>query len=68
MNEQIDQSELKNVLKEAVIEALEEKRGLLREIIDEALEDMALARAIDEGLRSERVSAHEVTAVLEGAQ
>ena len=68
MSTTIDQNELKNILKAAVTEVLEENRNLLREIVEEALEEIALARAIDEGLKTDPVSPTEVFAVLEGAQ
>jgi hypothetical protein len=68
MSTTIDQNELKNMLKAAVTEVLEENRNLLREIVEEALEEIALARAIDEGLKTDPVSPTEVFAVLEGAQ
>jgi hypothetical protein len=64
----IDQNELKEILKTAVAEGLEENRDLLREIIEDALEEIALARAIEEGLATAPVSAEEVFAVLEGTQ
>ena len=68
MTTTIDHDELKNLLKVALVEALEEHRSVLREIVEEALEEIALARAIDEGLKSEPVPREEVLAILEGAQ
>lgn len=68
MSTTIDQNELKSLLKAAVAEVLEESRGLLREIVEEALEEIALARAIGQGLASDPVSREEVFAILEGAQ
>jgi len=44
----IAEERLKEVLKMAVVEVLEERGDLLREIVEEALEDLALARAIEE--------------------
>jgi hypothetical protein len=43
-------------------------QGWVRDIVEEALEDLALQRAIDEGLESPRVSREEVFAYLENAQ
>ena len=68
MTTTIDEKELKTMLKAAVVEALEEHRGLLREIVEEAIEEIALARAIDEGLSSEPATRAEVFEILEGAQ
>ena len=50
----------------AVVEVLEERGDLLREIVEEALEDLALARAIEEGEGSESVSRDHVFSLLNG--
>lgn len=63
----IDEEKLKDLLKSAVIEAFEERRDLLQGIVEDALEDIALAQAIDEGLGSGPASRGEVFAILEGA-
>jgi len=64
----IDEERLKDLLKSAVAEALEEQRNLVREIVEEAMEDIALSRAIDQGRGSESASREEVFAILEGEQ
>jgi hypothetical protein len=64
----IDEEKLKALVKSALMEALEEHRDLVREIVEEAMEDIALARAIEQGLDSEPVSRGEVFAILEGEQ
>lgn len=64
----IDEGKLKELLKAAVIEALEERRDLVKEIVEEAMEDIALARAIEEGVGGESVSRDEVFALLESSQ
>ena len=51
-----DEEKLKDILKTALIEALEERRDLVQGIVEGALEDFALARAIEQGLASESVS------------
>ena len=63
----IDEAKLKDLLKAAVVEALHEHRDLVKDILEEAIEDIALGRAIDEGLRSEYVPREEVFAILEAA-
>ncbi len=63
-----DEATLKHLLKSALVEALEENRGLVQEIVEEALEDIALARAVEEGLNNESVSRDEIFAILEGAR
>jgi hypothetical protein len=64
----IDEAKLKDMLKAAVGETLHEHRDLVKDIVEEAMEDIALARAIDEGLRSEPVPREEVLAILEGGR
>lgn len=62
----IDDSKLKQLLKEALVEALEEKKDVFHELITEALEDIALVRAIQEGEDTETVNKQEIFNVLEG--
>ncbi len=64
----IDEAKLKDLLKSAVAEVLEERREFVKEIIEEAIEDVALARAIDEGVSTDTVSRQEVFTILETAQ
>ena len=64
----IDESALKELLKTAVLEALDEHRELLKEIVVEAMEDMALIRAIDEGLCSEAASREETLKIVGDAR
>lgn len=63
-----DEEKLKDILKSALVEALEENRDLVQDIVEEAMEDFALARAIEQGLTSESISRSEVFTILEGAQ
>lgn len=60
-----DEEKLKSLFKAALIEVLEERGDLVREAIEEALEDIALARAIDEAADGQNVSREEVFAILE---
>lgn len=62
----IDEERLKELLKSALVEVLEEQRNLVQEIVEEAMEDIALSRAIEQGLSSEAISRDEVFAILEG--
>ena len=57
---------LKQAMKEALAETFAEQRDLFREVVAEALEDFALAEAIEEGQQSEKVSRERVFDVLEG--
>ncbi|MBN2373362.1 hypothetical protein JXL19_06225 [bacterium] len=62
----IDESKLKQLFKEALIEALEERKDVFHDLIAEAMEDIALVRAIKEGERTEPVSKKEIFKILEG--
>jgi len=68
MSTMIDEKQLAAVVKNAVAEALEEQRALVKEIVEEAIEEIALSRAIDEGLKSGTATREEVFAILEGTQ
>ena len=60
----IDDVKLKNLLKAAVVEVLEERRDLVSDAVAEAVEDLAMIRAIREGSLSENVSREEVFKIL----
>lgn len=62
----IDPVLLKQTLKEALAETLQEQRGLFHELFVEVLEDFALAEGIREGSGSELVDRDEVMSLLEG--
>lgn len=47
-------------------ESLQEQRDLLHEVVEEALEDVALVRAIEEGESSEMIGREAVLSILEG--
>jgi hypothetical protein len=61
----IDEDRLKDLLKSAIVEVLEERKDLMRDAVDEALEDIALVRAIEEGVRSGKASRQEVFEIFE---
>lgn len=52
----LDESQLKPLFKTAIIEIMQEQKELFKELITEAMEDIALAKAIEEGETTERVS------------
>ena len=60
----IEEARLKELLKAAIVEVLEERRELVLDVFEEALEDVALVRAIEEGERSPLVSRDEVFKLL----
>jgi hypothetical protein len=64
----IDEGKLKDLLKTAIMEVLEERKDLVRDLIEEAFEDIGLVRAIEAGEQTGTVSRDEVIKVLEGGQ
>jgi len=66
MQTDIDESRLKQVFKEALVETLAEGKALFHDLIIEAMEDIALNRAISEGEKTESVSKKEIFDILEG--
>jgi hypothetical protein len=56
--------DLKEAVKTALIEVLHERQDLLREALTEALEDIGMIRAMDEGLKSGPATREEVFAAL----
>jgi len=61
----IDDQTLKGLLKEALIEVLQERPGLLRDMLSDAVEDIGLTRAIKEGESTAEVSKGAVMKALE---
>ena len=61
----IDDQTLRSLLKEVFIEVLQERPGLLRDVLAEAVEDVGLSLAIKEGQRTALVSKDEVLKALE---
>lgn len=56
---------LKEAVKSAIIEVLQERQELVREILGDLIEDIAFSNAIAEGEQSPRVSRESVIEVLE---
>ena len=61
----IDDQTLKGLLKEVLIEVLQERPGLLRDMLVDAVEDIGLARAIREGQDTPEVNKDAVLKALE---
>jgi hypothetical protein len=60
-----DREDMKELLKEAITELLQERQELLHDLVAEIVEDIALARAIREGLGTGRVGRDEVFRALD---
>ena len=64
MVQRTDDAKLKRLLKAAVVEVLEERRDLVRDALAEAVENLGMVRAIQEGSRSPSISRDEVFRIL----
>lgn len=63
MNISVSEDQLKELLKSAIIEVLEERSDLLRDIVEEALEEVALAQAIAAGQQTEIINRDQVFSI-----
>ena len=62
----LDETQIKELFKQAFVELLQERKDLLYELVAEIIEDFALVEAIREGEGTEPVRRGEVFRVLEG--
>jgi len=62
-----DSGKLKEIFKQAIIEAIEEKKEVVHDLLVEALEDVAMIRAIQEGEDSGFVGRDEIFGILSGS-
>lgn len=60
-----NETQIKEIFKIAVMEALEERKDLFGKLFREISEDIALAKAIEEGEKTPKVSRTEIFKVLE---
>lgn len=60
----IDNASAKALLREVVIELMQERRELFSDLIKEAIEDIGLAEAIREGRQNALVDESEIEAIL----
>ena len=61
------EEQAKALIKQALLELLQEQRGVFAELMLEALEEAGLASAIREGRSDEFVAESEIAAILRGA-
>jgi spore coat polysaccharide biosynthesis protein SpsF (cytidylyltransferase family) len=62
----VDDNKIKDLFKQAIIEAIEEKKDLVHDLLIDAFEDIAMERAIQDGVNSEPVRRDEVFDILNG--
>lgn len=60
----IAENDLRAIIKETFIEVLTERRDLLEDAVIEAIEDIGLARAIAEGVKTSSVSESKILTTL----
>ncbi|WP_293347790.1 MULTISPECIES: hypothetical protein [unclassified Microcoleus] len=60
----IDEIKLKQLLKSAIVELLQERKEIVYDLLAEILEDIALEKAIQEGENTEPVSREEIFKIL----
>lgn len=62
----LDETRIKTLFKEALVEVIEENQELVNSILIDALEYIGLSHAIEEGEKSKTVSRDEIFKVLSG--
>jgi hypothetical protein len=61
-----NEKKLQGIVKSALADAFKENRELMQDIVQEALEDIAMGRAIEQGLETKPVTRKKVFSILEG--
>lgn len=61
----LSETQLKDLMKTAILEIFQERQDLFRDLMTEVLEDLALIQAIDEGRDSEPVNRDTIFEILE---
>jgi hypothetical protein len=61
----IDDEKIKDLFKKAIIEAMEERKDLVYDVLQDVMEDILLVKAIQEGEDSEVVERDEIFQILE---
>ena len=60
----LNSSQLKELIKAAIVEILQEQKEVFTDLIAEVMEDIALAKAIEEGESTEPVSRETIFKIL----
>ena len=68
MEQITDSGKLKELFKQAIIEAMTEKKDVVHDLLVEAMEDLAMIHAIQEGEETEPVSRDVVFGILQGKE
>jgi hypothetical protein len=61
----IDDEKIKDLFKKAIIEAMEERKDLVYDVLQDVMEDILMVKAIQEGEDSEIVERNEIFQILD---
>ena len=61
----MDEIKLKELMKQALVEVLEDRKEVIYTILSEVIEDIALAHAVEEGQTTHSVSKQEILDILQ---
>lgn len=61
-----DSGKLKEIFKQAIIEAMEEKKDVVHDLLVDAMEDLAMIHAVQQGEKTGAASRDEVFNILAG--
>ncbi|MEL6158565.1 MAG: hypothetical protein AAFQ40_08435 [Cyanobacteria bacterium J06623_5] len=64
----LSETQLKSLMKDAILDIFQERRDLFQELITEALKDIDLTKAIDEGKDSLSVDRETIFAILDQSE
>ncbi len=64
----IDDRKIKVLFKQAIIEAIEEKKEIVHDLLVEVMEDIAMVRAIQDGEDSGPASRDDIFQILKGKE
>ncbi|MEO1683181.1 MAG: hypothetical protein AAFS06_07955 [Cyanobacteria bacterium J06631_12] len=64
----LSETQLKSLVKDAILDIFQERRDLFQELITEALKDIDLTKAIDEGKDSLSVDRETIFAILDQSE
>ncbi len=64
----LDDGKIKDLFNQAIIEAIEEKKDVVHDLLMEVMEDLAMVRAIEEGEDSGHVGRDEIITLLDGKE
>jgi signal transduction histidine kinase len=68
METAIDDGKIKELIKQAIIEAIEEKKDIVHDLLMEVMDDLAMIRAIEEGEDSGNAGREEIFNILDGKE